>query len=143
MGQHATMHGKTTEDFNGQDGKWVPVRVNSSGQMVIAPLSGELTQFSRLAAGPIVEHTAVLSASAAIVSGACIFYGVKVVTAGTSITVYDNTAASGTAVITAEGTATAGAMIYPAGPGVGVLMNTGIYLSLTGGTYIIYYVDAA
>ena len=106
-------------------------------------LTGELQQFNRLAGGPIVLHSAVISADAAIVNVPCIFYGVKVVTAGTSITVYDNTAASGTAVITAEGTATAGAMIYPAGPGVGVLMDNGIYLDLTLGTYIIYYVPAA
>jgi hypothetical protein len=106
-------------------------------------LTGELQQFNRLAGGPIVLHSAVISADAAVISGPCIFYGVKVVTAGTSITVYDNTAASGTAVITAEGTATAGAMIYPAGPGVGVLMDNGIYLDLTLGTYIIYYVPAA
>lgn len=105
-------------------------------------LTGELQQFNRLAGGPITLHSAVISADAAVVSGPCIFYGVKVVTAGTSITVYDNTAASGTAVITAEGTATAGAMIYPAGPGVGVLMDNGIYLDLTLGTYIIYYVPS-
>ena len=105
-------------------------------------LTGELQQFNRLAGGPIVLHSAVISADAAVVSGPCIFYGVKVVTAGTSITVYDNTAASGTAVITAEGTATAGAMIYPAGPRVGVLMDNGIYLDLTLGTYIVYYVPA-
>ncbi len=142
MGQHATMHGKTSEDFNGQDGKWVPIRTNTTGQLDIAPLSGEFSQFNRLGAGPIVKHSAVTSADAAIVTGACIFYGVKVVTAGTNITVYDNTAASGTAVITTEGTATAGAMIYPAGPGVGVLMDNGIYLDLTLGTYIVYYVDA-
>lgn len=105
-------------------------------------LTGELQQFNRLAGGPIVLHSAVISADAAVISGPCIFYGVKVVTAGTSITVYDNTAASGTAVITAEATTAAGAMIYPAGPGIGVLMDNGIYLDLTLGTYIVYYVPA-
>lgn len=120
----------------------VPLAVNSSGQVVLAPISGELAQFNRLAAGPIVKHSAVLSADTTVVTGACIFYGVKVVTAGTNISVYDNTASSGTAVITTEGTATAGAMIYPAGPGVGVLMDNGIRLDLTLGTYIVYYADA-
>jgi len=143
MGQHVTMHGKTVEDFNGQSGKWVPIATNGVGQLSMQLLSGELQQFNRQAGGPIVKHTAVLSADAAVISTPVIFYGVKVVTAGTNITVYDNTAASGTAVITAEATATAGAMIYPAGPGVGVLMNNGIYLDLTLGTYIVYYVDAA
>lgn len=120
----------------------VPLAVNSGGQVVLAPISGEFAQFNRLAAGPIVKHSAVLSADTTVVTGACIFYGVKVVTAGTSISVYDNTASSGTAVITAESTATAGAMIYPAGPGVGVLMDNGIRLDLTLGTYIVYYADA-
>jgi hypothetical protein len=136
------MHGKTVEDFNGQSGKWVPVAVNSAGQLSTQLLAGELQQFNRQAGGPIVQHSAVISADAAVVSGPCIFYGVKVVTAGTNITVYDSVTAAGTAVITTEGTATAGAIIYPAGPGVGVLMNAGIYLDLTLGTYIVYYVPA-
>ena len=142
MGQHATIHGKTSEDFNGQDGKWVPIRTNSTGQLDVAPLAGELDQFNRLGAGPIVKHSAVISADAAVVTGPCIFYGVKVVTAGTSISVHDDVSTTGTAVITTEATTSAGAMIYPAGPGVGVLMDNGIYLNLTAGTYIIYYVDA-
>jgi len=141
MGQHSTMHGKTVEDFNGQSGKWVPIAVNSSGQIATQLLAGELQQFNRQAGGPIVKHSAVISADAAVISGPVIFYGVKVVTAGTSITVYDNTAASGTAVITTEATTAAGTVVYPAGPGVGVLMDTGIYLDLTLGTYIVYYVD--
>jgi hypothetical protein len=136
------MHGKTVEDFNGQPGKWVPIATNSAGQLNMQLLAGELQQFNRQAGGPIVLHTAVLSADAAVVSGPCIFYGVKVVTTGTSITVYDSVTATGTAVITAEATTTAGAMIYPAGPGVGVLMDNGIYLDLTTGTYIVYYVPA-
>lgn len=142
MGQHVTMHGKTTEDFNGQSGKWVPLSVNSVGQISTQLLAGELQQFNRQAGGPVVKHSAVISADAAIVSGPAIFYGVKVVTGGTTITVYDSTTAAGTAVITAEGTTTAGSVIYPAGPGVGVLMDNGIYLDLTLGTYIVYYVDA-
>lgn len=85
------------------------------------------------------KHSAVLSGSGIVYSGPCVLYGVKVVTAGTSITVYDNTAASGTAPITAEATTAAGAVITPGGPGVGVQMDTGIYLSLTGGTYIVNY----
>jgi hypothetical protein len=141
MAQHATIHGKTTVETNGQSGVWIPTQVNTNGQLVIAPLNGELSQFNRLAGGAIVKHSAVIAADAAVFSAPVIFYGVKVVTAGTSITVYDNTAASGTAVITAEATATAGAIIYPAGPGVGVLMNNGLYLDLTLGTYIILYAD--
>lgn len=141
MGQHATIHGKTTEAFNGQDGKWVPLRTNTSGQLSIAPLAGELPQFNRLAGGAIVKYAAV-SADGIVVSGPAIFYGVKVLTAGTNITVYDNTAGSGTALLSTEATATAGAFLSPAGAGVGVLMNNGIYVDLTLGTYIVYYAEA-
>jgi hypothetical protein len=143
MGQHVTMHGKTVESFNGQDGKWVPINANSSGQLAIQLLSGELQQFNRLAGGPIVLKSATIAADTNVVPGPCIFYGVKVVTAGTSIIVYDSLTATGQTVINGESTATAGAFITPAGPGVGVLMSTGIFLDLTLGTYIVYYVDAA
>lgn len=142
MAQHATIHLKTSEDFNGQSGKWVPAKGNTTGQLDIAPLAGELSQFDRLAGGPVVKK-AVVSADGIVVTGACILYAVKVTTAGTNITIYDNTAASGTAPISAEGTATAGALLYPAGPGVGVLMDNGIFADITLGTYIVYYVDAA
>ena len=143
MAQHATIHGKTTTETNGQTGIWIPIQANNSGQMVIAPINGELSQFNRLAAGAICSHSVVISADGIVVNGPAILYSIKVVTAGTNITVYDNTAASGTAVITTEGTATAGALLYPAGPGVGVLMNTGIYCDLTLGTYIFNYVAVA
>ena len=85
------------------------------------------------------KHSAVLAASGIVYTGPCVFYGVKVVTAGTSISVFDNTSAAGVAPITAEATATAGALLTPAGPGMGVQMDNGIYLSLTGGTYIVNY----
>jgi len=84
-------------------------------------------------------HSAVLSSSGVVYTGACILLSVKVVTAGTSITVYDNTAASGVAPITSEATTAAGAVITPAGAGQGVRCDTGIYLALTGGTYIVNY----
>ena len=47
MGQHVTIHGKTTEDFNGQDGKWIPIRVDASGNL--ATTGG--TQYAEGAAG--------------------------------------------------------------------------------------------
>lgn len=139
MGAHATMHGKTVEDFNGQPGKWVPVQTNSAGQLSTALLAGELQQFNRLAGGAIALKSAVISADGLVVSGPCIFYGVKVITAGTSIIVYDSLTATGTTVINGEGTATLGAMITPGPPGVGVIMSNGIFLDLTLGTYIVYY----
>ena len=141
MGMHVTLHGKNDTPFNGADGSWQPVKVNAAGQLSIAMLNGELAQYNRLAGGAIVQYAAV-SADGIVVTGPAIFYGIKVVTAGTSITVYDNTAASGTALITAEATTSAGALITPAGVGTGVLMANGIYVDLTLGTYIVYYVPA-
>lgn len=141
MGHHATIHGKTTETWNGQDGKWIPLRTNSAGQLEIGALSGEFPQFNRLAGGPIVKYMSI-SADTTVVTGACIFYGIKVGIAGTAVTVYDNTAASGTSIITAEATTAAGAVLTPAGAGIGVLMNNGIHVDLTGGTLIVMYADA-
>lgn len=141
MGQHVTLHVKTNESFNDGDGKWIPARGNTSGQIAIAPISGELPQFNRLAGGPIVKYSSI-TIDTLVVSGPCIFYGIKVGVAGTSATVYDNTSAAGTSLITAEATTAAGAVLTPAGQGVGVLMNNGIYVDLTGGTLIVYYSDA-
>ena len=141
MGMHVTIHGKTSTPANGASGTWQPLLVNDAGQLSIAMLNGELAQFNRLAGGPVMKYAAV-SADGIVVTGPAIFYGVKVVTAGTNITIYDNTAASGTALITTESTATAGAILTPAGVGAGVLMNNGIYADITLGTYIVFYVDA-
>jgi hypothetical protein len=139
MGQHATIHVKSTEEFNGQDGKWLPAKGNVAGQLSIALLAGELQQFNRLAGGAIALKSATISADSLVVNGPCIFYGVKVVTAGTSIIVYDSLTATGQTVINGEATSTAGTLITPAGPGVGVVMSNGIFLDLTLGTYIVYY----
>lgn len=84
-------------------------------------------------------HSAVLSGSGQVYTGPCILYGVKVVTAGTAITVYDNTSAAGVSPITGEATATAGAVITPGAAGQGVRCDIGINLQLTGGTYIVNY----
>lgn len=56
MGQHATIHGKTTESWNGQDGKWIPIRTDANGTLYVSNtslISGELTGVGRLAGGPI------------------------------------------------------------------------------------------
>lgn len=83
-------------------------------------------------------HSPVLSADGIVYTGPCVFYGLKVITAGTSVTVYDNTAASGVTVMVATATTTADAFLQPAGA-AGVRMDTGIYLDLTGGTYVAVY----
>jgi hypothetical protein len=103
-------------------------------------IRGELQQFNRLAGGAIVQRSGEVTADGIIHTGPCIFYALKVIVAGTSASVFDNTAGSGTRVINAEATTTAGAVLTPAGPGVGVLMQNGIYLDLTGGTYVLYFV---
>lgn len=113
-----------TTSFVGPNGQWV-TQADVPNKPIPTPANA--------------KHSAVISASGIVYSGACILYGVKVVTAGTSITVYDNTAASGVSPITAEATTAAAAVISPAAPGAGVQMDTGIYLALTGGTYIVYY----
>ena len=91
------------------------------------------------AGGDVVMHSAVLSADGLVYTGPCVFYGLQVVTAGTSVIVYDNTAASGVAVMNGIATTVAGAVVSPAGVGVGVRMDNGIYLDLTLGTYIAFY----
>lgn len=83
-------------------------------------------------------HSAVLSGDGIVYAGQCVFYGLKVITAGTSVTVYDNTAASGVTVMVATATTAVDAFLQPAGA-AGVRMDTGIYLDLTGGTYVAVY----
>ena len=41
MGQHATIHGKTTVPINGASGSWAPIQTNVEGQLIIAKLAGE------------------------------------------------------------------------------------------------------
>jgi hypothetical protein len=103
-------------------------------------LSGELQQFNRTAGGAIVQK-ALVAADGVVYAGPCIFYGVQVKTVGTAIDVHDD--ASGTTgdkIIDAAATTAAGTVITPAGQGVGVLMDNGIYVNLTLGTYWVFYV---
>lgn len=125
------------------DGTMTDVSLDANGNVSVALLAGELQQFNRLAGGPIVQK-AYISADGVAVSGPCIFYGIKVLTAGTAIDVHDAlTAVAGTEVIDGEATTTAGAVLTPGGAGIGVLMDTGVYVNLTGGTYHVLYVPAA
>lgn len=55
MGQHATIHGKTVESWNGQDGKWIPIRTDSNGLLatagsIIQAIPDHATQADLLAA---------------------------------------------------------------------------------------------
>jgi len=127
----------------GPAGAFLPVAADASGNLSVALLAGELQQFNRQAGGPIVQK-AYIAADGIAYSGACIFYGIKVLTAGTAIDVHDAlTAVAGTEVIDGEATTTLGAVLVPGPIGAGVLMDTGIYVNLTGGTYHVLYVPAA
>ncbi len=139
MGMHVTMHGKTVESLNGQDGKWTPIQTNSSGQLSIQLLNGELQQFNRLAGGAVVKYAVVSSADTTVVTGAAIYYGAYCIATGTMASIYDNTAASGTALLASQ---VGAANTFYGIPGVGILCNNGIYADWTSGTWLVLYVDA-
>jgi hypothetical protein len=147
MGAHATIHGKTTTETNGQSGKWVPIQTNDAGQISIAELAGELATYNRMAGGSIVQYLDI-SADGVAVTGPCIVYGVKCISGTTPTFIgYDNVTASGTAMIT-TGTATA-ETFYPllglnAAGSTGVICSTGFYADV-GGTspvFRLFYVSA-
>lgn len=130
MGQHATIHGKTTEAFNGQSGKWVPISVNSSGQLNNALLYGELPQFNRLAGGAISPYVN-LTASGVVAGIPSIIYGYIVTTAlsAAAITVYDNaSAASGTVLFVIPASTAVGMYLFP----TGIITVNGAYASFGG-----------
>ena len=130
MGMHVTVHGKTTESFNGQDGKWIPLRTNSAGQIEIATLAGELTQFNRLAGGNIAQYVN-LTADGVVANTPCIIYGYIVTTAmsAAATTVYDNaSAASGTVLFVIPASTAVGQYSFP----VGVLTTAGAYADFAG-----------
>ena len=137
MGMHVTIHGKTTEAFNGQDGKWVPLRTNTSGQLEIAALSGEIPQFNRLAAGPIVKYAVVTSDATGlnVANGPAILYGIVLIAAGTMASVYDGVTATGNVIIPS----TTATVTFN---GMGILMNNGITCDWTSGTWLVLYADA-
>ena len=139
MANHVTVHGKTNSEFNGQDGKWIPLRLNSLGQLETALLSGELPQYNRLAGGNIAQYTA-LTATGAVAARPAICYGYIVTTAlsAAAITVYDNaSAASGTVLFTIPASTAPGVYTF----NTGMLTTAGIYASFGGtGTVNFLYV---
>jgi hypothetical protein len=135
MGMHATIHGKNTTPANGASGTWQPIEVNSAGQLVIAPLAGELSQFNRLAAGPIAKY-AVVTADTVVTAAPAILYGVVLIAAGTMANIYDNASAASGNVLIPSTTATV------TFSGIGVLCTNGIYADWTSGTWLVLYADA-
>lgn len=134
MGQHATMHVKSTEDFNGQDGKWLPARGNVAGQLSIALLAGELQSLNRLAGGAIYNYTNV-GADTLVSSTPAIFGGIICLTNGTMAGIYDNTAASGQLIYPST-VMTAGQMIVlPAA----IITEIGLYADWTSGSFLVLH----
>lgn len=130
MGMHVTLHGKTTDAFNGQDGKWVPIRTNTAGQLEIATLAGELPQFNRLAAGSAAPYVN-LTTSGVIANAPCIVYGyiITTVMSAAATTVFDNaSAASGTVLFVIPALTAVGQYSFP----VGVLTTLGAFASFAG-----------
>lgn len=100
MGQHATIHGKTVESFNGQDGKWEPIR-SSGGALHVNNVAAEPGMDSTLDRtwGGWKGNSAYISTATTteVKTGAGVLHTIVVTeTAAGTITVYDNTAASGT-----------------------------------------------
>lgn len=137
MGQHATIHGKTSTAFNGASGSWVPISVNDSGQLNIQLLSGELQQFNRLAGGPICQYAVVTSDATGlnVAAGPAILYGIVLIAAGTMANVYDGVTAAGNILIPSTTTT----VMFN---GAGILCNNGITCDWTSGTWLVLYASA-
>ncbi len=125
MGMHTTSHGKNSTPANGADGTWQPIKVNAAGQLEIATLNGELSQFNRLAGGNVASYVN-LTADGVVANAPCIVYGyiVTVAVGAGTITVYDNaSAASGTALFVVPASQPVGVYQFP----VGVITTAGAY----------------
>lgn len=119
MGQHATIHGKTATEWNGQGGKWVPVKVNSSGMM---------------ASSPMVQYKVVTDDATGlnIASGPAILYGIVLIAAGTMANVYDGVTATGNVIIPS----TTATVTFA---GMGIICPIGITCDWTSGTWLVLY----
>jgi len=137
MGMHTTIHGKDDSAFNGASGSWQPIKVNSAGQLSIAPLYGEIAQFNRLAGGPIVQYAVVTSDATGlnIATGPAILYGIILISAGTMASVYDGVTATGNVMIPS----TAATFTFN---GMGIICSTGITCDWTSGTWLVLYAPA-
>ena len=125
MGMHTTIHGKNSTPANGADGTWQPIKVNAAGQIEMAMLNGELSQFNRLAGGPVAQYVN-LTADGVVANAPCIVYGYIVTTAvgAGTITIYDNaSAASGTVLYVIPASQPVGVYQFP----VGVITTAGAY----------------
>jgi hypothetical protein len=110
---------------------------------LITSLAGELAQFNRMAGGAICEYVDI-TADGFAVNTECLYYGLRVIVAGTSAILYDNTTNSGNIIFSGSTTSPAAAadMMVPPSD-VGVEMQNGVYADLTGGgTIRVFYARA-
>lgn len=104
-------------------------------------IAGVLTQFNRQGAAPLPVLYPV-TATGAILSGPCVFFGAYCVAAGTLTSVHDNVAASGTLLLASQ----VGAANITYGPGgglLGVQCVNGIYVTASTGTWHILALPGA
>lgn len=105
-------------------------------------IAGVLTQFNRQGAAPLPVLYPV-TATGAILSGPCVFFGAYCVAAGTLTSVHDNaSAASGTLLLASQ----VGAANITYGPGgglLGVQCVNGIYVTASTGTWHILALPGA
>jgi hypothetical protein len=100
---------------------------------LITSLAGELAQYNRMAGGPICEYVD-LTADGIAVNTGCLYYGMRIVAIGTSAILYDNTTNSGSQIFSGSTTSAASAADMMVPPShVGVELQNGIYLDITGG----------
>ena len=145
MGQHVTIHAKTTENFNGMDGKWTPVRMNSDGSLFVyetAPAGYDQQQLALTTIDPPSRQViaagstdTVLAQSGLGAIGDYISHLIVVVAtaataqvqikdgSGTAVTVFPNSPGGGigTYTIPSLGASLAGAWKITTGAGVSVI----------------------
>lgn len=100
---------------------------------LVNPLQGENSTFARLFGGAMSSYTAVSATGQVGAVGPRVLYAVVCITAGT-IVAYDNTSAAGQVIFPSRAMA-AGETALVAG-GIGLLTVNGVYVTVTGGTYI-------
>lgn len=96
-----------------------------------------LSQFNRIAAGPICQYAVVTSDATGlnVASGPAILYGIVLIAAGTMANVYDGLTATGNVLIPSTTTT----VMFN---GVGVLCDNGITCDWTSGTWLVLYAPA-
>lgn len=116
-------------------GNAYPVRVNSSGQLILAALKGEDATLDRMKVAPYYNGVYISSATTTVVkSGAGLLSHITITeTAAGQIIVYDNTAASGTQIVVVKSSIAEGTYWFhrPFTTGLTILTNAASKLSVS------------